>query len=631
MQSISSYRSRRIPVRLVVDVALSVGLLLATAVAVVADRYESQRREKMLDVVFLLDEGPQMRAAVESMKANCRKTVEGLKANDCRFALVPFDDNGDAALVPSIPFTHGAEAFQNALGEPVKIGGAKPAASVVEALEQALALDFRDGVPTVFLVVTNTPCEHVNQLADIASRMNQRKIITVVQADAGQKDVYLPLYRQGGRFYSVEGEDLTGTTERSGGESGPALPTSVLGAMVFATNNTAATVGVGGLYGLRKSDFSEKEIQDLGGTPESQAAVAAGLEWLARHQADDGHWGPDCLGGAHSRCEAGSSCGTPGGDFAFAQTGLAILAFQAAGHFEFNDSKYSKVVRQGLNWLVEHQAKDGAICRKDVNTYMYEHAIAAFALADSCAAARALKKQADPRFLEAARKAESFIEDQQHKDGGWRYTPQGDSDASVSGWAVLALKSAREAGIKVNDECIERVRKFFRSCEMGNSGRTGYRYQGQSVISDATTGVGMLVHQFLLDDPDAELIKRAAAYLADQAEHNWGDGSAPVRVNPGQVCPAKRARRCEPWQADYYLWYNCTLAMKTAGGANWDRWNNVVRDMVVGLQKPKESGCERGSWDPDPRWGSQGGRVYSTALAVLTLEAYYRFANVHKH
>lgn len=69
--------------------------------------------------------------------------------------------------------------------------------------------------------------------------------------------------------------------------------------------------------------------------------------------------------------------------------------------------------------------------------------------------------------------------------------------------------------------------------------------------------------------------------------------------------------------------------MKTAGGANWDRWNKIVRDMVIDLQKPKDAGCARGSWDPDPRWGQEGGRVYSTALAVLTLEAYYRFAKVN--
>ena len=71
--------------------------------------------------------------------------------------------------------------------------------------------------------------------------------------------------------------------------------------------------------------------------------------------------------------------------------------------------------------------------------------------------------------------------------------------------------------------------------------------------------------------------------------------------------------------------------MKTAGGVDWDRWNKIVRDLVIGLQKPKDAGCERGSWDPSDRWGQAGGRVYSTALAVLTLEVYYRFATGKPH
>ena len=64
--------------------------------------------------------------------------------------------------------------------------------------------------------------------------------------------------------------------------------------------------------------------------------------------------------------------------------------------------------------------------------------------------------------------------------------------------------------------------------------------------------------------------------------------------------------------------------MFLAGGPDWDRWNKVVRDQVV--RRQVKAGCERGSWPPDDRWGASGGRVYSTSLAILTLEVYYRFA-----
>jgi hypothetical protein len=39
-----------------------------------------------------------------------------------------------------------------------------------------------------------------------------------------------------------------------------------------------------------------------------------------------------------------------------------------------------------------------------------------------------------------------------------------------------------------------------------------------------------------------------------------------------------------------------------------------------------EDGPNAGSWDPDMEWGGYGGRVYSTALAAMCLEVYYRYA-----
>jgi hypothetical protein len=65
--------------------------------------------------------------------------------------------------------------------------------------------------------------------------------------------------------------------------------------------------------------------------------------------------------------------------------------------------------------------------------------------------------------------------------------------------------------------------------------------------------------------------------------------------------------------------------MFRAGGEAWKRWNAVVRDTIVKLQR--HEACPRGSWDPDGKWGHEGGRIYATALAVLTLEVYYRYAN----
>ena len=93
------------------------------------------------------------------------------------------------------------------------------------------------------------------------------------------------------------------------------------------------------------------------------------------------------------------------------------------------------------------------------------------------------------------------------------------------------------------------VEEFFKSCEIGD-GRTGYMSDG-GVLGDATTGVGMLVHQFILERPDSPLVKEGALYLANVAERSWKrpSGSQPLAGHAGS------------FEGNYYTWYNCTLAM----------------------------------------------------------------------
>ncbi len=374
-----------------------------------------------------------------------------------------------------------------------------------------------------------------------------------------------------------------------------------------------------GLYSARTKPDRAKWITQVGGTPESESGVAEGLAWLARHQAEDGHWGPDCLGSdAGSRCEKEHPCSEPGEPFEGADTGLAVLAFQAGGHYYFNQHKYSDNVAHGLDIMVAQQGLEGelvgsqnVLAEKPGETskyhmrYMYEHAIGTFALAEACATAKAAGQHPNEKYLAAAIKAVKFIESQQHDDGGWRYTPNKNalSDCSVSGWSMLALKTALEAEIKVDDQTVQRMVAFFKNQADELTGRT--HYQTPRYGTDALTGVGMMVDQFVLHQPQSPLVQLAAPYLADQAEGLWGAGHVGA--------------------SDFYTWYNCTLAMFQAGGDPWNRWNTVIRDHVHKLQIGGEE-CQRGSWEPNSRWGGPGGRIYTTALGVLTLEVYYRFA-----
>ncbi len=370
-------------------------------------------------------------------------------------------------------------------------------------------------------------------------------------------------------------------------------------------------------YVLRTRKDKAQWIAQFGGSPQTEGCVQSGLDWLIRHQAEDGSWSSECLGAkrrkAQSRCEEAGPCTIPGQNFVMSQTGLALLALQAAGNYESNQEKYSNEVKRGLDWLVEHQRPDGALVGPlsgdDGNyrqSYMYEHAMAAFALAEACAVRKAQGKEDSPNLRSAAQNAVYFIERNQHNDGGWRYTPQKQerSDTSVSGWAMLALKSAKEAEIPVSQETLDKTRYFFKSCET-TDGLTSYQ-SGESARSDALTAVGMLTQLLLLKEPGAPLVSTSAKHLALQAER-YGN-----LVRHGT--------------AEFYTLYNATLAMYQAGGDNWNQWNDAVRDAVVANQT-QGTGCDRGSWDPRGTFGNnQGGRIYSTALATLMLEVYYRFS-----
>jgi hypothetical protein len=409
-------------------------------------------------------------------------------------------------------------------------------------------------------------------------------------------------------------------------EAPPQTAESSAGGLVDAARDGSAGLDIAaqtdaqlGLYGWRTRPGREAWLAARGGTREAERAVSSGLDWLHRHQATVGCWCNACLASGdanpRARCAAAGACSGPGKAVEMAHTGLALLAFQAAGHYTFNQQQYSQTVGQGLRWLVEHQRPNGALVgslsREEAlfPDYMYEHGIAAFALAEACAVAVAAQRPPDPQLLAAAKAAIRFIEEQQHDDGGWRYTSDksAPSDTSVSSWQVLALRSAREAGIEVDAKRLAKVIAFFKMCESGQNGRTNY-LAGRSVGTEATTGAGMLVHEFLASAPDAALLAAAGSYLAQYAEDSWGPD-------------ATRA----PYH-DYYLWHHCTLAMFRAGDASWKRWNGLVRDTVVRLQET--GGCARGSWNPEGsmygRGVNGGGRIYTTALAVLTLEVYYR-------
>jgi len=352
---------------------------------------------------------------------------------------------------------------------------------------------------------------------------------------------------------------------------------------------TTGSIGVGGggmagVFGYRSGGGRRKAVARFGGSEATESAVEAALRWLARHQEKDGHWDTRKL-------ESSKMVDT-------GVTGLAVLAFLGAGYTHKTNSRYQHNVRRGIEWLVAKQQDNGLIT--DPYKIGYHHPIAGLALAEAFGMTK------DPKLKEPAQKAVHYSTNvHQVPYSGWRYNARQGPDTSVTGWFVMQLKSAKIAGLKVDNAGFQGAQAWIEKCTY-KDGRVGYTGPGGA---PGTTSVGMVCRQFLGIPNTDENLKKGADYLQKH-----------LPVWPG------RSRR------SYYYWYYGTLAMFQMGKDHWKEWNKVLKPLLVDNQRkggPMDGSAQDldGSWDPhkgdndDPR----GGRAYTTALGALILEVYYRY------
>lgn len=355
-----------------------------------------------------------------------------------------------------------------------------------------------------------------------------------------------------------------------------------------------------------------------GASPASEQAVERALDWLARHQDNDGRWNGGTAryaDGTNAKGEDSFTIHCPAGEVCYgecfyaeadtAMTGLALLAYLGAGYTHL-DGKYKAVVTRGLEFLLQSQKDDGDLRGPSKAVGMYCHAMASLAVCEAYALT------GDRRLRSAAERAVDFIVKARSADGmAWRYLP-GDtrgSDTSILGWIVLVLKSAREVGITVPPNTTAGVLKWLDKVSGGEQGGLA-RYQPEAIarsrkdgeITPTMTAEAWICRQFLGVGGPGPASGEAADYL--------------LATNPGRN------------PMNIYYWYYGTLSMYQQGGPSWDRWNAQVRDALVNRQRSQ--GHQAGSWDPDDTdYGARGGRIYETALATLTLEVYYRYLRLY--
>ncbi|MGI9516612.1 MAG: prenyltransferase/squalene oxidase repeat-containing protein [Pirellulaceae bacterium] len=358
-------------------------------------------------------------------------------------------------------------------------------------------------------------------------------------------------------------------------------------------------VGPASTLATRDPRLRNEIVEREGGTTLTEAAVSRGLRWLASVQNQDGSWSladymqhddPDNRGDA-------------------AGTSLALLPFLGAGQTH-ESGKYKTTVAAGLKWLIEHQRANGDLRYGILSEAgMYAHGQASIVLVE------ALAMTGDERFREPAQKAIDFIEAAQHKNGGWRYKPGQSGDTSVLGWQLMALQSARASGtgLRVEDSTL-RLADYYLDLASRSYQQRRYR--------NVPTGS---LYRYLPSDGRPRATMTAEALLC-RMYLGWKRDDPRLRFAIRWLLENALPDRDEK---NIYYYYYATQVMHHYGGSAWETWNSHVRDMLVVEQSRR--GRYAGSWNPKEfEWGRAGGRIYVTAMAVCTLEVYYRHLPLFK-
>jgi hypothetical protein len=316
----------------------------------------------------------------------------------------------------------------------------------------------------------------------------------------------------------------------------------------------------------------------------TEIAVEKGLQWLKSRQL------------SQAEAEAKSKPVLQGcfrDEFAPGNTGitaLAVMAFLAQGHLP-GQGPYGETMNQGIDYLLSQQLENGLLVSSDPtgrrSEMMYSHSIATLMLAEvsgmlDTERQRTLDRVL-PRALLVLLQAQKVPKPTMHA-GGWRYAPGSiDSDLSLTGWSIMALRAARQNGAAIPDEHIADAIEYILKCRRGD-GSFGYM-PGSVQGTPSMTGLAILCLE-LCGEHGHEAIEPAAELLLNHLP------------NPND-------------HHRYFAFYYCSQAMFQLGDKYWSQFAPRMYDAILDEQN------EDGSWGENQP-GSYS-NTYKTALAILTL------------
>ena len=340
----------------------------------------------------------------------------------------------------------------------------------------------------------------------------------------------------------------------------------------------------------------------------AREALERALAWIVRQQQPDGHWsmtGP-YTEGAQSR-EADTNTGA---------TALALLALLGDGNSP-TAGKHQKAVDKGVRWLIGQQQPSGDLFdghEQGRSAHFYAHSQATIVLCE------ALALSGDESIRPAAEKAAAFLVAAQNpRLGGWKYRPlgaDGIGDLSVTGWALMALHSARIAKIDVPPETFLLASSFLDSAQVDAADASRYRYRpdepSQKEQLWSMSAEGLLCRQWLGWPRKYPAFAKGQEFLTSEVNTPiWEEG-----------------------QRNVYAWYYTAQTLHNLGGDPWKNWFAHTQGLLLKHQA-SGGGKTGGSWHPTRpqgaflEWSEGAGRLYFTVLCVLILETPHRHAPVY--
>ncbi len=343
-------------------------------------------------------------------------------------------------------------------------------------------------------------------------------------------------------------------------------------------------------------------------TPERKAkpgeeigkAVQAGLAWLANHQGEEGSWS---FSDFKKKCKGTPACTGTGSGPAAEATSLASLAFLGAGHTPIHGS-HKTAMKNAVKFLKSRQKANGGVGdTEDELADVRSTAAATMALSELCGLSPGA------RLLEPlAQGAVDCLASLQKPDSGFGQRKGDPCDAASTAWAAIAFKSAKLSGLAVPETAPAGILKWLdsatdrKTCRVSMTAQSG---SGKPEYSDKALACAMIIRLFWGAKRDDALIVGSAAWLKQALPKAPAAGESP----------------------DYEYWYFGTLAAFMAGGDCWQAWSEAVLEALLKTQCRK--GCEEGSWIQSEIAGGKG-RLWCTALNVLSLEICYRVAGAKK-